>query len=99
MIVISEPSQIDGLTRGSANSCRDGSCSMFGGFINEHCGIDDQGKEEEEEMKEQDPSPQTKTRVSGRFSNDVVLTWLPDVDASDEDTENDVRGLVDSSEC
>ena len=34
-----EPTLIDGLTRGSANLCRDGGCDTVGGFVDEHCGI------------------------------------------------------------
>ena len=64
-------------------------------FINELCGIDGQGKEEE--LKEEKP-PLSQTNVCLGSSSDVVLNWIPDVDVSDEDTEDDMLDLVDSSE-
>ena len=51
----SEPTLIDGLIRGSANSCRDNCCSVIRDLINECCGIDGQGKEDE--LKEEKDPP------------------------------------------
>ena len=69
-------------------------------FINKHCGIeldndqidfiDRQGKEED---LNEDP-----TNLCLGSSNEVVFNWIPEVDASNEDTDDDMLDLVHSSE-
>ena len=67
---------------------------MIRDFINEYCGIDGQGKEYELK-EEQDPTHNNKCPGG---SSDVVLNWIAEVDASGEDTEDDMLDLVDSSD-
>ena len=100
MIVTSEPSLMDGLRRGSANLCRtvdrdfvEGSGvadSMDWDVVDSSDDAEviatvlqplNQGKEEE--LKEEYPPH----RCLG-ISNELVLNWIPEVDASDDDSDD-----------